>query len=66
MENNSNDQNENLLDNNEIEKIFVEGTMKKIPLLENETKRKNIFLIKIFDPKTCLYYNKLYKKVPNK
>ena len=37
--------------------------MEKKPLFNNEYKRKNIFLIKIFDPKTNLYFNKFYKKV---
>ena len=57
------DNNEKLLNDNEIDKIYQNGTMEKNPLFNNEYKRKNIFLIKIFNPKTNLYFNKFYKKV---
>lgn len=56
------DKNEKLLNGNELENIYQNGTMDKNPLLDNETERKNICLIKIFDPKTNLYFNKFYKK----
>ena len=61
MENNIlSDPNEKLLKDN-VENIYQGGTMDKNHLLENESKRKNICLIKIFDPKTNLYFNKFYK-----
>lgn len=61
MENNIlSDPNEKLLKDN-VENIYQGGTMDKNPLLENESKRKNICLIKIFNPKTNLYFNKFYK-----
>ena len=57
------DNNEKLLNDDELDKIYQSGTMEKNPLFIDESKRKNICLIKIFDPKTNLYFNKFYKKV---